>query len=98
MREGKGMAKKGEDGTPRGQGGVGRKEEAKGSGVYPASLGPDQIPEDAEVRTQAAWGQGERGAEGYDDSGASELSFTLEEAEAYQRQKGEKDRKEKPET
>ena len=26
-----------------------------------------------EIRTPAAWGQGERGAEGYNDSGGSEL-------------------------
>ena len=80
-------------GTPQGKGGVGRKEEAKGSGVYPASLGPDKIPEDAVPRGQAEWGQGERGAEGYDDAGQSELSFTLEEAEAYQKQKAEKEKR-----
>ncbi len=74
-------------GTPQGKGGVGRKEEAKGSGVYPASLGPDQIPTDAEVKGQAEWGQGERGAEGYEDSGQSELNLTLKEAEEYQKEK-----------
>ncbi len=76
-------------GTPAGKGGVGRKEKPGRSGVYPASLGPDQIPPDAEVKGQAEWGQGERGAEGYDDAGQSELNFTLEEAEEYQRGKAE---------
>jgi hypothetical protein len=41
------------------------------SGIYPAS-GP--MPEgDAEVQGMASWGQGERGAEGYEDHGDSEL-------------------------
>ncbi len=51
--------------------GRGRKETVKGSGVYPAS-GP--LPdEDAEAQGMASWGQGERGAEGYQDHGSSEL-------------------------
>jgi len=79
-------------GTPQGKGGVGRKEKATGSGVYPASVGPENIPADAEVKGQAEWGQGERGAEGYEDAGQSELSFTQEEAEAYQREKAEKEK------
>ncbi|HEU4697576.1 MAG TPA: BON domain-containing protein [Gemmatimonadales bacterium] len=54
-------------------GGAGRRDYVGGSGVYPASLGPDRIPRDAEIRTPAAWGQGERGAQGYYDSGRSEL-------------------------
>ncbi len=79
-------------GTPKGKSGIGRKEEAKGSGVYPASLGADNIPADAEVKGQAEWGQGERGAEGYGDSGRSELNFTLQQAEEYQREKARKDK------
>jgi hypothetical protein len=47
-----------------------RKEEAKGSGVYPAS-GP-WPSSDAPVRGMAEWGQGVRGAEGYEDHGESE--------------------------
>ncbi len=78
-------------GTPKGKGGIGRTEEAKGSGVYPASVGPENIPSDAEVKGQAEWGQGERGEEGYKDSGQSELSFTLEAAENYQKAKKEKE-------
>ncbi|MBX6366258.1 MAG: hypothetical protein IRZ00_20630, partial [Gemmatimonadetes bacterium] len=37
------------------------------------------------VRGMAEWGQGERGAAGYEDSGQSELHYTLEEAEAYRK-------------
>jgi hypothetical protein len=53
-------------------GGAGRRDEVGPTGVYPMSGG---IPEGKhlEVRTPAAWGQGERGAEGYEDSGGSEL-------------------------
>ncbi len=57
-----------ESGQPGG--GQGRVDEVGGSGVYPAS-GP--MPEgEAEIRTMAEWGQGERGAAGYEDSGSSE--------------------------
>ena len=42
------------------------------SGVYPAS-GAEDAPADAEAQGMASWGQGERGAEGYDDHGESEL-------------------------
>ena len=71
-------------GTPGSGSGVGRKEDVRGSGVYPETGG--SAPPDAAIRTPAQWGQGERGAEGYQDSGQSELDFTLEEAEAYQRE------------
>jgi hypothetical protein len=59
-----------ESGEPGG--GAGRRDEVGPTGVYPMSAG---IPEGhhPEIRTQAAWGQGERGAEGYNDSGGSEL-------------------------
>ncbi len=83
-------------GTPQGKAGVGRKEEAKGSGVYPASVGPENIPPDAEVKGQAEWGQGERGAEGYADAGQSELNFTLQEAEAYQKEKARREKEKSP--
>lgn len=72
-----------ESGRPGG--GAGRRDEEEGSGVYPASAG--NAPADAEVRTQAAWGQGERGAEGYADSGPSELHFTEEELQAARKQR-----------
>ena len=71
-------------GTPGSGSGVGRMQDVRGSGVYPESAG--SAPPDAAIRTPAEWGQGERGAEGYQDAGQSQQNFTLEEAEAYQRQ------------
>lgn len=52
-------------------GGRGRRDEVGGSGVYPASAGT--APDDAVARLPAEWGQGDRGAAGYDDAGSSEL-------------------------
>jgi len=59
-----------ESGEPGG--GQGRRDEVGPTGVYPMSGG---IPEGKhlEIRTPASWGQGERGAAGYEDSGGSEL-------------------------
>jgi len=59
-----------ESGRPGG--GAGRRDEVGPTGVYPMSGG---IPrgKHLEIRTPAAWGQGDRGAEGYYDSGGSEL-------------------------
>lgn len=59
-----------ESGRPGG--GQGRRDEVGRSGVYPVS-GPHP-PGPAEIRTEPAWGQGERGAAGYEDHGGSELS------------------------
>lgn len=59
-----------ESGTPGG--GQGRRDIVGESRVYPASAGRTPRGE-AEVRTMAAWGQGARGAAGYEDSGGSEL-------------------------
>lgn len=60
-----------ESGVPGG--GAGRKDEVGRSGVYPAS-GP--LPEgNAEIRGQASWGQGHRGAGAFEDHGSSELSY-----------------------
>jgi tRNA(Ser,Leu) C12 N-acetylase TAN1 len=67
-----------ESGLPGG--GAGRRDEVGGSGVYPASAG--YAPADAVIRTPAAWGQGERGGAGYEDSGPSELFFYPAELEA----------------
>jgi hypothetical protein len=69
--ESKDARAKRESGEPGG--GAGRRDEVGGSGVYPASAG--HAPADAEVRTQAAWGQGERGPAGSEDSGSSEPFF-----------------------
>lgn len=71
-----------ESGRPGG--GAGRRDEVGGSGVFPASAG--NAPADAEIRTPMAWGQGERGAAGYEDSGRSELHFTEEELRAAREQ------------
>jgi hypothetical protein len=60
-----------ESGLPGG--GAGRRDEVGGSGVHPASAG--KAPRDAAIRTPAEWGQGDRGAAGYEDSGESELFF-----------------------
>lgn len=58
-------------------GGQGRTDEVGGSGVYPAS-GP--LPdENAPAQGMASWGQGERGAAGYEDHGNSELDLGPEE-------------------
>lgn len=59
-----------ESGEPGG--GAGRRDIVEPSGVYPMSGG---IPpgKHLEIRTPASWGQGERGAEGYNDAGGSEL-------------------------
>ena len=57
-----------ETGVPGG--GRGRVDQVGRSGVYPAS-GP-HAPGNAEAQGMASWGQGERGAEGYGDSGRSE--------------------------
>lgn len=63
-----------ESGEPGG--GAGRRDVVEPSGVYPASAG--FAPEDSEIRNQAGWGQGDRGAAGYEDSGQSELRITKE--------------------
>jgi hypothetical protein len=66
-------ANRGDKGRESGEpgGGQGRRDEVGGSGVYPASA--ENIPGDAVIRTPQQWGQGGRGAEGYEDSGGSEL-------------------------
>jgi hypothetical protein len=65
----KGSGTKRDSGVPGG--GRGRKDVVRGSGVYPAS-GP--LPRgNAPIRTEAAWGQGTRGAAGYENSGRSGL-------------------------
>lgn len=54
--------------------GLGRTDQVGASGVYPMS-GP-LPPGNAEIRGQASWGQGERGAAGYADHGSSELTYS----------------------
>jgi hypothetical protein len=53
-------------------GGQGRKDEVGRSGVQPVSIAHVPRP-DAVIRGMAEWGQGERGAAGYQDHGESEL-------------------------
>src|SRR6266498_986609 len=65
-----------EGGVPGG--GQGRKDEVGKSGVYPVSQAAGASP-DAMVHGEASWGQGERGAAGYEDSGGSELIYLGEE-------------------
>ncbi len=48
------------------------RDEVGHSGVYPASS-MEQAPNDAKTQGEASWGQGERGAAGYNDSGGSEI-------------------------
>jgi hypothetical protein len=60
-----------ESGVPGG--GAGRKDDVKGSPVYPMS-GPHP-PGDARIVGQASFGQGERGAAGYEDHGESALNL-----------------------
>jgi hypothetical protein len=58
-----------ESGEPGG--GKGRRDEVGKSGVYPAS-GP--LPDGpAKVQELTSWGQGSKGAEGYEDHGDSEM-------------------------
>ena len=60
-----------ESGEPGG--GAGRKDYVEPSGVHPMS-GP-HFAGDAPAIWPASWGQGKRGAEGYEDHGESELNF-----------------------
>lgn len=55
-------------------GGQGRKDKIEKSGVYPVSAMED-ASSDSMVHGEASWGQGERGAAGYEDSGGSELIY-----------------------
>lgn len=57
-----------------------RIDEVGKSGVYPVSE-MEKASKDAKVHGEASWGQGERGAEGYEDSGSSELFYLDEELE-----------------
>lgn len=66
-----GKQSKRESGNPGG--GQGRRDDVGRSGVYPMS-GPHPAG-NAPIRTEGAWGQGERGAAGYEDDGSSELSY-----------------------
>src|SRR5256884_5446200 len=64
--------RKRESGQPGG--GQGRRDKIEKSGVYPVSALEEANPE-AMVHGEASWGQGDRGAAGYEDSGGSELIY-----------------------
>ncbi|HEY8492113.1 MAG TPA: hypothetical protein VIO14_14110 [Dehalococcoidia bacterium] len=74
-RESQERREPGEPGPERGMpgGGKGRRETPGRSGVYPVS-GPPSPDPGARIRSEASWGQGDRGAEGYQDHGGSELT------------------------
>lgn len=69
---GQGQEKARNSGMPGG--GAGRRDEVGRSGVYPES-GPHPDDPNAPLRDQASWGQGARGAAGYNDSGTSEVFY-----------------------
>jgi uncharacterized membrane protein len=75
--DGQPAAEQADSGMPGG--GKGRIDRVGHTGVYPAS-DPD-APPDAEAQGMASWGQGERGAAGYEDSGESEVSGLGEETD-----------------
>ncbi len=64
-----------ESGLPGG--GQGRRDEVGRSGVYRVSDAEGASP-DAPLRSESAWGQGDLGAAGYEESGSSELNFDPE--------------------
>ncbi len=66
-------SRKRESGIPGG--GAGRRDEVGGSGVYPVSAKEKPKDPNAPIKDQASWGQGARGAEGYNDSGRSEIFY-----------------------
>ncbi len=70
-----------ESGRPGG--GQGRRDEIGGSGVQPVSI-PHAARPEAVIRGMAEWGQGERGAAGYQDHGESELRLVAPAAEIPQ--------------
>jgi hypothetical protein len=71
MQSGVNMAKeeKRESGQPGG--GAGRRDDVRGSRVYPFN---ENAPKDAKVQPAGSFGQGERGGAGYEDHGSSELT------------------------
>jgi hypothetical protein len=55
-------------------GGKGRKDEPGRTGIFPLSQSEDADP-GAPIISEGALGQGDRGVEGYDDSGDSEMTL-----------------------
>jgi hypothetical protein len=71
-----------ESGSPGG--GAGRRDEPGHTGVYPMSASEGASP-DAPIKGEMSWGQGERGAESYYDSGSSETMYVPAESEEGER-------------
>ena len=67
---GRGLRRRAEDFLREGRGHV---DKILPTGVYPSSSAED-APSSAQAQGMASWGQGPRGAAGYEDSGESELS------------------------
>ncbi len=65
-------AQQGDCGSPSAGSGRGRKDETGITGVYPA-FGPAAPPGDAPLQPMGTFGQGDRGPQGYQDSGSSEI-------------------------
>ena len=68
-------------------GGVGRKEGPFNTPVYPVSA-DSGASGDAKVESENAWGQGQRGAAGYQDSGGSGLDDTGQMERQQEEQQG----------
>lgn len=56
-------------------GGVGRREAPGQTGIYPVSADQGASP-NSPVQAEGSFGQGDRGAQGYQDSGTSQISTT----------------------
>ena len=67
-------------------GGTNAKDDVRGSGVYPVSEMKGAAP-DAKVRGERSFGQGERGAEGYDDAGDSGVIMLDDEIDEAKKRK-----------
>ena len=76
---------RGDSGLPGG--GAGRREGPFHTGVYPVSA-DEGAAGDAPLEGEQGWGQGERGAAGYDDSGGSGLEDSGALEAEQQRQQG----------
>jgi len=71
------------------RGGKGRVDEVGGSGVYPV-FAMEGASDDAVVQGEMPFGQGIRGAAGYEDTGSSEIFFLDEELKGAAENEGER--------
>lgn len=70
-------------------GGQGRVDEVGGSGIYPVSE-MEGASDDAVVHGGMSFGQGDRGAAGYEDAGTSEIFYLDEEKDRGKDAEGER--------